>query len=482
MITINHIYNYVKSVVDDVEEIVPINQNGGSPRQYYRIYRKNKETLVVAHSSNIQENMAFFHFSEVFSKEGINVPEIVAISDDKTMYILSDLGDTTLFSLLTARTDYYLSPVVKNLCCKALENLVKMQFGTFGIIDYSFAYPIANFDETALLWDLNYFKYCLLKPSGIDFNEADLETDFQSIIKQILNNVTLTSFVYRDFQSRNIMVDEDGNLSFIDYQGGRKGVCVYDLASFISQAKANYSEKDKAFFIDYYFELIREYVTISKNEFCKVLNIIVLHRVMQTLGAYGFRGLIERKKHFIDSLKPAVANLESALNRVKESYDNELQLNEIERVVLSLKDKYLKDETTENCSDELTVTINSFSYKLNSLPTDKSNGGGFIFDCRALPNPYRINELRPLSGNTQEIKTYMDSKPETNLFFENVSNIVCMTVDNYLERKFNNLMVSFGCTGGKHRSVYNAERLAKYLRDKYENIRIVVNHLNSQNW
>lgn len=481
MINIDNIYNYVSSVIDDVEVIVPLNQNGGSTRKYYRIYRKNNKTLIAAHSESIQENMAFFSFSEIFAEKGINVPDIIGINDDKTMYILSDLGDTTLFDILSTRAEQVLSSDLKKLCCKALENLVRIQFETADIMDYSHAYPIADFNETALSWDLNYFKYCLLKPANIDFNEAKLETDFQSIIRQILKFKKINSFVYRDFQSRNIMVDDNNNLSFIDYQGGRNGVCVYDLASFISQAKANFSEVDKCFFIDYYFELISRYVDISKDDYLNILNVIILHRVLQTLGAYGFRGLIEHKKHFVDSLVPAIANLEIAFNRVKES-DNGLQLCELERIILLLKENFLKDESVENQSDELTVTINSFSYKLNSLPSDKSNGGGFIFDCRALPNPYRIIELRPLSGNSQEIKAYMDSQPETSIFFENVANIVSMTIDNYLERKFNNLMVSFGCTGGKHRSVYNAERLADYLHDKYKNVRIVLNHLNRQNW
>ena len=470
------INDYVRSYLSDIKHIIPLTTTGGSSRKYYRIIREDKSSVMAVSSDNVAENKAFLHYTKVFEEAGINVPHIISIHPSYKMYILEDLGDTILFDLITKRTEENLSKDMMQLCKKALSQLVEVQFKAAEKIDYHYAYPVEYFDRTAIMWDLNYFKYCLLKPAEIYFSEPKLEKEFDTIINVVMSKPELQTFIYRDFQSRNIMVNND-KLYFIDYQGGRKGVCLYDLASFISQAKARFSKDDKKELSDYYYELINRYIEISKDDYYHILRYTLLLRILQTLGAYGFRGIIEHKRHFIDSLSLGIENFRAILTDIHDSY-----LTELSSVCKKLESKYCSlPKTQTEAPTKLTINILSFSYKYNEIPRDEINGGGFVFDCRGLPNPHRIQELRPFSGISEPVRKYLDSKPVVDEFINDVIKVLDISVNNYIERGFTNLMVSFGCTGGKHRSAYCAERIAKYYRNNPYVI-VVVTHLNKEIW
>ena len=477
---------YIHSIFSNVKNIMPLNTTGGSIRKYFRIITKDGKSFIVVQAPNVQENEAFFQFTNSFEKSGINVPHIINIDQSKTLYTLSDLGDVILFDMFTERNTPELPDYLMNICKDAILLLTKIQFVASKDIDYQLAYPVSCFDKTSMMWDLNYFKYCMLKPSEILFSESALEQDFIRITDTILSNSQLQSFVYRDFQSRNIMVNcENGTyrLYFIDYQGGRKGICLYDLASFISQSKANFTDNDKNTLIDHYYNCISQYVVINRETFNFLLCYTILFRVLQTLGAYGFRGIIQHKQHFISSLLPGIHNLSSILQIINDKYN--FSLPELKNIAQLLENKYngFKHNNVTDLDDQLnlTLTINSFSYKHNEIPTDNENGGGFVFDCRGLPNPYRIPELRPFPGNSKRVSEYLDSMPVVDEFIRHVIGVTEISVTNYIERNFNHLMISFGCTGGKHRSVYCAERIAEYYRKKY-NMNILVKHLSKNFW
>ena len=353
---------------------------------------------------------------------------------------------------------------------KVVAALPKFQMTAKKGLDMSVAYPRAAFDRQSMQWDLNYFKYYYLKMVNIPFNEQLLEDDYQRFMDYLLN-VDDNYFLYRDFQSRNIMVYQD-DVWFIDYQGGRKGALQYDIASLLYDAKADLSPEIRQELLECYMDNLAQYIPIDRKQFTAYFNAFSLIRIMQAMGTYGYRGYFERKAHFLQSVPYAIRNMRYLLSQ-NALPDN---LPELRRVLQTVVDSYVETKTQN--TDVLTVTVQSFSFK-KGVPEDPSgNGGGFVFDCRALPNPGREKKYATFTGKDACVKEYLEQYKEVETFVNHVCALVDMSVDNYLERKFTHLTANFGCTGGQHRSVYFAERTAAHLRAKYPKIVVELKHTN----
>lgn len=445
----------------------------GSSRRYFRV-KTDKKSIVGAYNTNIEENEAFFSFSKHFGECGLPVPKIFAVSKEKDIYIQSDLGEDTLFNRVEKCLENGIfDDETVALYKKSLDKLVDFQIFGHKNLDYSVAFPTPVFDEMSIMDDLNYFKYCFLKEQEeISFNETRLDVDFQRLADYILKAPS-DFFMYRDFQSRNIMIF-DKEPYFIDYQGGRKGPLQYDVVSLLYQVKARLPEELRVQLIDYYKE--RLYKKSSGQELIKSFDryfpAFVLLRLLQVLGAYGFRGLIQRKLHFMQSIPYAIKEI----LKQEENWLLPFELPELRSVIKQLSLVLPKYENIE--PEVLTITVNSFSYKNGGVPYDNGgNGGGFVFDCRALPNPGRYAEFRKMTGEDAEVQEFLDDKPETHYFLQNVQLLVYQSIDNYLERGFKNLQINFGCTGGQHRSVFFAQKIGEMVHENYPMVKVVINHL-----
>lgn len=443
----------------------------GSSRYYFRIYTENN-SYIATYSANTEENNAFLIFSNHFKERGLPVPEIFATSDDKTCYIQSDFGDVSLFDYVNKclQNKSYDETTIA-LYKKAISNLVEFQIKGNQDLDYSAAYPISCFNKESIIDDLNYFKYYFLKVNEeIVFNETRLNHDFQ-LLADFAMEAPSDFFMYRDFQSRNIMI-KDNTPFFIDYQGGRKGPLQYDLVSLLYQVKAQIPNNLKNDLISFYKKELSSYLNVDEIGFDKYFKTFVLIRLLQVLGAYGFRGLIQKKSHFLQSIPYALQEIIT----LKDNLDLSIELKELSSVLAQMETLLDKYKVAEN--EKLTVAINSFSFKNGGVPQDLTgNGGGFVFDCRALPNPGRYEEYRKLTGQDMEVQDFLNNKQEVNTFFETTNSILSQAIDNYLQRDFKNLFVNFGCTGGQHRSVFFAQKTAEALHEKYPQIRIVLNHV-----
>lgn len=454
----------------DIIKSEPIAQSG-SHRIYTRYYLADGTTLMGAFNDDVKENEAFFAFTQFFLRQGINVPQILAISDDRMHYLLSDLGDETLFSFLTRRrkeSGETLPADVELYFKSALKELVRIQLCGREGFDFSICYPREAFDTQSMQWDLNYFKYYFLKLAYIPFDEQLLEEDFQRLISY-LAEAESDFFLFRDFQSRNIML-KDGEVHFIDYQGGRKGALQYDVASLLFQARAGLTNPQREQLLEYYLDELQRRLDINREEFKQRYYGFVLIRALQVLGAYGYRGYYEKKPHFLQSIPPAVDNLRHLL-------DNNLiaiNLPHLTKVMRQITERNWSN--TDSNDGRLTVAVTSFSYKKGIPADESSNGGGFVFDCRALPNPGREPQYKKSTGRDQEVIDYLERYSEVAEFKKHLYAIVDMSVDNYLERKFSHLCVNCGCTGGQHRSVYFAQHIADHLRDKYPQVNVVLRH------
>lgn len=440
--------------------------SSGSNRKYYRISGKT-HLAVGANNENFAENFAFIKLCRYFRENGLLVPVIYCESEDLSCYLLEDLGDVVLFDkLVTLRQKEGIPGEFLHYYKMMLNDLIQFQIVAGKAVDFSLCYPVPEFDEQACLWDLNYFKYNFLKPLNVPFDEFHLERDFHGFTA-LLMKPERKYFVYRDFQTRNVML-RNGELFYIDFQGGRRGPIHYDLASLLFQARADLPYETRENLVDYYLEKAASIEPASTINFREHFYNFALIRVMQTLGAYGFRGLYERKQHFIKSIPKAIENVRWLINNDKVP----VELSELKKCLeFLISDKGIKEEFKTS----LTIEINSFSYK-RGIPVDLSgNGGGFVFDCRGLPNPGRLEEYREFTGLDQEISTYLESFPEVSEFVENTFQLAGNTVKVYVNRNFSNLMISFGCTGGRHRSVYCASQLAKKLQN-FKGVKIVVRH------
>lgn len=438
----------------------------GSNRAYYRLLDDCGGSVIGVVGTSREENHAFIYLSRHFAERGLPVPEVIAVSDDELCYLQTDLCTTSLFDALKHGREQggqYLEEE-KRLLKKTICALPDVQMKGAEGLDWSNCYPMAELDETGVMFDFNYFKYCFLKPSGVDFHEMRLEQDFHRMAKDLLQDAT-KGFMYRDFQARNVMIDANGAPSFIDYQGGRRGPFYYDVASFLWQASAKYPQSLRDELIEDYREALARYIAVpEKEEFRSRLNLFVLFRTMQVLGAYGYRGWFERKRHFIDSIPPAMENLRNTIRTgVASPYS---YLSEVLQTLLEKHD----ERTAKSCQkqhDGLVVRVFSFSYK-KGIPADESgNGGGYVFDCRSTHNPGRYEQYKKMTGLDAPVIDFLERDGEILTFLESVYRLADAHVERYLQRGFTDLMFSFGCTGGQHRSVYSAQHLAEHLNEKY---------------
>lgn len=436
----------------------------GSNRKYYRFTNNaNGETCIGVVGEDRKENEAFIYLSEKFKSKGLPVPQFIACSDNHMVYIQEDLGDTALFSLLqeSGKEGHYTEKVL-DLLKQILAWLPVLQFEGGEDLDFNQCYPQAEMDKRAIMWDLNYFKYCFLKIANVKFSEPLLEDDFERFTSSILK-MPYHNFMVRDFQSRNVMV-KDGTTYFIDYQGGRKGPFLYDVASFVWQAKANFPKEIKDTLVDTYYEALKNYINLPRESFDELLQEMVLFRTLQVLGAYGFRGLIEKKKHFIESIPFAINNLKELLKtKVADRYPH---LKEV-LAELCKKEEFQQKQMKETEKNELTVKVYSFSYK-KGIPEDTSgNGGGYVFDCRGVHNPGKYDQYKPLTGRDLPVIEFLEKDGEILTFLESVYALADAHVSRYIERGFSSLMFCFGCTGGQHRSVYSAQHTAEHIAKKF---------------
>lgn len=443
--------------------------SSGSNRKYYRMSSRHF-TLMGVSGTSPDENKAFIYLAGHFKEKGLPVPEVYEHSADWLCYLQEDLGDTLLFQAVeNGRARGVFSEEERSLLRKTLALLPAIQCKGAEELDFEACYPLAAFNERAVLWDLNYFKYCFLKTTGIEFDENRLEDDFRTLGALLLQDSSDT-FMYRDFQSRNVMI-KNGQPHFIDFQGGRKGPVYYDVASFLWQAKARYPEALREELLAVYLQALREFMPVNEGRFRNRLKHFVLFRTLQVLGAYGFRGYFEKKPHFIESIPFALNNLRAWLPDAPAEYPYLCAL---------LKDVAGTQPVPAPADTQgLEVRVYSFSYR-KGIPADPSgNGGGFVFDCRAVHNPGKYDRYKPLTGLDEPVIRFLEDDGEIAVFLESVYALVDAAVKRYLERDFTHLTVCFGCTGGRHRSVYSAQRLAEHLHARF-GIRVRLIHREQQ--
>lgn len=444
--------------------------SSGSNRRYFRL-GKPGETLIGVLGTCKEENEAFLYLDNHFREQGLPVPEVVAVSPDRMAYLQQDLGDTLLFNAIEkGRKTRSFSVEERDLLAQTISLLPDFQFAGARGLDFGKCYPAVEFDSRSILWDLNYFKYCFLKATGLEFDESRLEDDFQAMCQVLLKSCSDT-FMYRDFQSRNVMLASDGSLRFIDFQGGRRGPYHYDVVSFLWQAQAHYPDELRDELIDEYIRASKPYIALDGAEFRRELKLFVLLRTLQVLGAYGLRGLVQRKAHFLQSIPSAIDNLRVLLDDPDAPDGMPCLMDTLRRLT-----ELPRWNNERSQSKDMTIRVFSFGYRKSGIPDDSMpNGGGFVFDCRALNNPGRYPQYLTLTGRDQPVIDFLESDGEITRFLDNAYALVDMTVDRYLERGFSQLMVSFGCTGGQHRSVYAAEHMARHLNEKY-GVKVVLCH------
>lgn len=450
----------------------------GSDRSYFRIFDQENKSYIATHSSNIKENKTFLYFTQTFRSIAAPVPEVFAFSEDQTVYIQEDFGDRSLLFELEKNGQ---DQKAFDLFQKSLKALANLQINADDVLDYDQCITSREFGQQAIMSDLLYFKYYFLDTLKIPYDKEAILKEFDAI-SHYLANAEHKYFMFRDFQSRNIII-KNGQVHFIDYQGGMKGALQYDVASLLWQAKANLSEDWKNRLLDYYIDCVEELLEkkINRDLFINQYNGYVLIRLLQVLGAYGFRGLFERKAHFLSSIPLALKNLKWFLTYKKTGISFPAFENLLNRVTAD--ETICQFETTKATSETpLTVRINSFSYLKNGYPKDEtSNGGGYVFDCRGILNPGRIDEYKKQTGQDKAVKDFLEQQTNMPAFLNSIYDIIDISVENYINRDFENLDINFGCTGGQHRSVYAAEALNRHLKNKF-GVKTVLQHLNKDNW
>jgi len=474
----------------------------GSNREYYRLYSTDGTAVIGVVGTSLEENQAFIYLSSHFKLRRLPVPEVLAVSDDGMAYLQQDLGSRSLFSAVKGGRESHgrYNEAEKQLLIRTIRELPNFQVRGARGLDFGKCYPQPAFDQEGILFDLNYFKYCFLKATLVDFNEVKLEASFRLLAKDLLSE-DAEYFMYRDFQARNVMLDKEGNPYFIDFQGGRRGPFYYDLASFIWQASAHYSSKLRRQLQQEYYDALKTYTEVpDERVFNQRLRLFVLFRTLQVLGAYGFRGYFEGKKHFIDSIPPAIENLRELLKDDEFPYPylievltalvNMPQFKPEPPKIASRKDGFRTTEMTTfqarpedgratfskyDGQGQLVVRVFSFSFR-KGIPEDESgNGGGYVFDCRSTHNPGRYEPYKQLTGLDDAVIRFLEDDGEILTFLDSVYRLADAHVERYLQRGFTDLMFSFGCTGGQHRSVYSAQHLAEHLHSKY-GIEVRISH------
>lgn len=473
-------YNHIKNLFATFskEEILRIEklQQSGSDRTYYRIYA-SENTFIATFGLNTKENKTFIAFSKHFRERLLPVPQIFAVNDDGTIYIQEDFGTESLLNKLEQNgfTDYVFS-----LFKQSLQKLVSMQVLGHEGLNYDLCLTAKEFGKQAIFSDLLYFKYYFLDTLKLPYDKQIMLDDFEAL-STYLSKTEYKYFMFRDFQSRNIIIKND-EVFFIDFQGGMRGALQYDVASLLWQAKADLSEEWKNKLLDFYIDELEKVLEkkVDRNIFISQYNGYVLIRLLQVLGAYGFRGLFERKAHFLASIPLALKNLKwfvenKRVGIVTPEFDRVLKIMVSDEMINRFQPAQANNDTP------LVVAVNSFSYK-NFIPQDDSgNGGGFVFDCRGILNPGRFDEYKTLSGKDKPVQDFLEQKTKMNEFLNSVFDMIDISVEDYLKRDFKNLQINFGCTGGQHRSVFAAEQTARHLRNKYK-VKTIVTHTNEENW
>lgn len=462
-------------------EVSPV-AGDGSARRYWRLTGADGATAVGAYGPDRDENRAFFSFTGTFREAGLPVPALYGVDESAGVWLLEDLGDTTLFNAVEAARgpgEDEFPEAMMPLYRRVLELLPRFQVEGGRAIDFRAAYPRAAFDRQSILWDLNYFKYHFLKLAHVPFHEARLERDFGRLARFLLRTDT-GHFLYRDLQSRNIMVRDGANGPepwFIDYQGGRRGALQYDVASLLYDAKANLGEERRRLLLDHYLTALTCEHPVERDEFLERWPGYVLVRILQALGAYGYRGFFERKPRFLQSVPYAAANLAGLLDR-----GLPLDIPELRGALEHIVDRWHGEAVVPAEAGVLTISTGSFRFS-GGYPHDASgHGGGYVFDCRGLPNPGREPAYRSLTGLDPETVEFLEARVEVQEFWERVRRLVDAHVAEYRDRGFERMSVYFGCTGGQHRSVYFAERLAAHVRAAFPEVRVSVVHRERAEW
>lgn len=441
----------------------------GGYRTYFRLKAADGRSAIGTIGTVAEENRAFITISLHFASKGLNVPRVLKVSDDGMEYLQADLGDASLYAAVAEgrKTGNY-SPSEVELLKKTVAYLPKLQFEGGDGLDFSVCYPQSSFDRRNILFDLNYFKYDYLKLTGVPFDEIALQDDFERLADDLLAADCPSGFMYRDFQGRNVMIC-DGEPWFIDFQGGRRGPVCYDLASFVWQASAHYPAALRAELVDAYIKAARPYADLDNESFRATLRLFVLFRTLQVLGAYGFRGYIEKKSYFIASVPYALANVATIIDD-----DYRARYPQLCGVLDALSKSVRPDESSAE-DGRLTVEVTSFSFR-QGVPADKSgNGGGYVFDCRYLANPGRYEPYKKFNGLDANVIEFLEKEGGILVFLEQVKTLVFPHIDKFIERGFTHMMVSFGCTGGQHRSVYSAQHFAEAVAAAYD-VNVIVRH------
>jgi aminoglycoside/choline kinase family phosphotransferase len=457
-----------------VERMQPLQgELGGSGRKIVRLAGEKLSAIGILYDVR-EENVAFLEFSRHFRRHGLPVPEIYAEDLGHGAYLQEDFGDTTLFEFLSKnRAGGNIAPQAVEAYRKVVAVLPRFQIEAGRDLNYKVCYPCASFDRQSIAWDLNYFKYYFLRLAGIPFNEQALEDDFGRLTEFLLS-APGDYFLYRDFQSRNVML-RGGQPFFLDYQGGRKGALQYDIASLLYDAKADLPPELRQQLLDHYLDTLARFIKLDRETFMRHYYAYVYVRIMQALGAYGFRGFYERKAHFLQSVPYALKNLRWLLHHAKLPIALPTLMDAFKSMLASEKLLSLAGE-----AENLIVRIFSFSFH-RGLPKDETgHGGGFVFDGRSIPNPGREERFKSLTGKDAPVIDYLNQQESVHQFLSSVLSLVHSSVSNYQQRGFKNLMVSFGCTGGQHRSVFLAEQLAKRLRAR-NGVEVIVRHLELEN-
>ena len=450
-------------------------QLGGSDRKIIRLANGEISAIGVLHDVR-EENVAFLEFSRHFHRHGLPVPEVYAEDLTQGAYLEEDLGDTTLFDFLSKnRTGENFALATVEAYRKVVTVLPRFQIEAARDLNYDVCYPRSAFDAQSITWDLNYFKYYFLKLAGIPFNEQSLEDDFGRLTSFLLS-ANLDYFLYRDFQSRNIML-RGGQPFFLDYQGGRKGALQYDIAALLYDAKADLPPDLRQQLLDCYIARLGDFIKLDRQEFMRHYYAYVYVRIMQALGAYGFRGFYERKPHFLQSVPYALRNVRWLIEHVELPIALPELMHAFAGMLASVKLWRLtsQEDSLTTKGSCLIVRISSFSYR-GGVPADETgHGGGFVFDARSIPNPGREERFRALTGKDKPVADYLNRHESVHQFLANAMALVDASVNAYRRRGFTSLTVSFGCTGGQHRSVYFAEQLAERLRGR-KGVEVVVRH------
>lgn len=465
----------------------------GSNRQYYRMYGADNSSVIGVIGTSLDENRSFIYLAEHFNLRKLPVPRVLAVDEEGLRYLQTDLGNRSLFDALARGREAggRYTEEEKTLLRRTIAELPDIQIRGARGLDFSRCYPQQEMDVTNVLFDLNYFKYCFLKASGVDFHELKLEASFQLMAKELTAEHG-EAFLYRDFQARNVMLDEAGNPYFIDFQGGRKGPVEYDVASFLWQASARYAPALREELISVYINALKQYTEVDEMKFRRRLKMFVLFRILQVLGTYGFRGYFEQKKHFLTSIPPAIQNLKDLLEEGACPYPYLHQV--LYDLVCLPKYQFPKADPVTRSDGLKTAEVNiyksheadgpatfskydgkgplivrifSFSYR-KGIPEDSSgNGGGYVFDCRSTHNPGRYEPYKKLTGLDEPVIRFLEDDGEILKFLDSVYALADAHVARYLQRGFTDLMFCFGCTGGQHRSVYSAQHLAEHLNKKF---------------